>query len=100
MAPLVVSSNFKFKYFFGVWIPTKSLIPPTTNFVSCNVLESNNTSEQINFPHAPKLQSSSIEIFVVNIDVMFDIVVINVDDECVLPIKKPKRVVAYVNSKF
>jgi hypothetical protein len=31
---------------------------------------------------------------------MFDTVVINVDDECVLPFKKPKKVVANVNSKF
>ncbi len=96
----MVSSNFKFKYFFDVWIPTKNLLPPTTNFVSCDVLESNNTSEQINFPHAPKLQSSSLEIFVVNTNAMFDTVVINVDDECVLPFKKPKKVVANVNSKF
>jgi hypothetical protein len=99
MAPLVLLSNFKFKYLFGVRIPTKNLIPPTTSLVSYDVLESNNINEQRNFPHAFKLQSSSLEIFVVNTDVMFDIVVINVDDECVIPFKKPIKVVD-VNCKF
>ncbi len=84
MAPLVLSNNFKFKYFFSVPIPTKNLITPTTNLVSCNVFDSINTNEQRNFPHAPKLQSFSLEIFVVDTDVMFNIVNINVHDEYVL----------------
>jgi len=45
MAPPVVPSNFKFKYFFGVQIQTKNLILPIANLVSCNVLESNNTND-------------------------------------------------------
>jgi len=65
MAPLVLLNNFKFKYFFGVQIPTKNLICPIASLVSCNVLESNNTDEQKNFPCALELQSSSPEIFVV-----------------------------------
>ncbi len=80
--------------------PHKNLIPPTTSLVSCIILESNNTSEQRNFLHGLKLQSSSLEIFVVDTYVMFDIVVINVDDECVPPFKKPKKVVVDVTYKF
>jgi hypothetical protein len=83
MAPLVVPSNFKFKYFFGVQIPTKNLIPPIANLVSCNVFESNNTNEHKNFLHALELQSSSLEIFDVDPNAMFETVVIDVDDECV-----------------
>jgi hypothetical protein len=79
--------------------PHKNLIPPTTSLVSCIILESNNTSEQRNFLHGLKLQSS-LEIFVVDTYVMFDIVVINVDDECVPPFKKPKKVVVDVTYKF
>jgi hypothetical protein len=100
MAPPVVPSNFKFKYFFGVQIPTKNLIPPTANLVSCDVLESNNTNEQKNFLHALELQSSSLEIFDVNPNAMFETVVIDVDDECVLLPEMPKKVVANVNCKF
>ncbi len=66
MAPLVLLNNFKFKYFFGVQIPTKNFICPIASFVFCNVLESNNIGEQINFPHALELQSLSLEIFVVD----------------------------------
>ncbi len=73
MTPLVLLSNFKFKYFFGVRISTKNFITPTTNLISCDVLESNNISEQRIFLHALELQSSSLEIFVVDTDVMFDI---------------------------
>jgi hypothetical protein len=80
--------------------PHKNFIPPTTSLVSCVVFESNNTSEQRNFLHAFKLQFFSLEIFVVDTDVMFDIVVINVDDECVPPFKKPKKVVVDVTYKF
>jgi hypothetical protein len=96
----VVPSNFKFKYFFGVQIPTKNLIPPIANLVSCNVLESNNTNEHKNFLHALELQSSSLEIFDVDPNTMFETIVINVDDECVPLPKIPKKVVVNVNYKF
>jgi hypothetical protein len=42
----------------------------------------------------------SLEILDVYLDAMFEIVVIDVDDEYVPPPKKPKKVVAYVNCKF
>jgi hypothetical protein len=64
------------------------------------VLESNNTSEQRNLPHACKLQSSSHEIFDVDLDVMLATIVIDVDDECVPPPKKPKKVFVDFNHKF
>jgi hypothetical protein len=64
------------------------------------VLESNNTSEQKNLPHACKLQSSSHEIFDVDLDVMLATIVIDVDDECVPPPKKPKKVFVDFNHKF
>jgi hypothetical protein len=84
MAPPVVLKNFKFKYFFGVQIPTKkSHPPPLANLVSCNVPKSNNTNEQRNFLQALELQFSLLEIFDVNPNAMFKIDVINVDDECV-----------------
>jgi hypothetical protein len=95
MAPLVLLNNFKFKYFFGVQIPTKNLICPIASLVSCNVLESNNIDKQKKFPFALELQSSSLEIFV-----MLEIIVISVDDEYVPFPKKPKKVVADVNCKF
>ncbi len=92
----MVPSNFKFKYFFGVQISTKNLIPLVGNLVSCNVLESNNTNEQRNFLHAFELQYSSLEIFDINPNAMFEIVVIDVDDEYVPLPKIPKKVVANV----
>jgi len=75
----------------------KNLIPPIVNLVSCNVLEFNNTNEQRNFLHAFELQSSSLEIFDVDPNAMCEIVVIDVDDECVPLPKIPKKVVANVN---
>jgi hypothetical protein len=46
------------------------------------------------------LQSSSLEIFDVDPNAMFETTIIDVDDECVpLPIK-PKKVVGDVNHKF
>jgi len=71
----------------------KNLIPLVANLVSCDVLEYNNTNEQRNFFHALELQSSSLEIFDVNSNAMFEIVVIDVDDECVPLPKIPKKVV-------
>jgi len=100
MAPPMVPNNFKFKYFFGVQIPTKNLIPLVANLGSCDVLESNNTNEQRNFLHALELQSFSLEIFDVNPNAMFETVVIDVDDEYVPLPKIPKKVVANVNYKF
>jgi hypothetical protein len=90
MAPLMLLNNFIFFIFFGGQIPIKGLIPPISSVVSSNVLESNNIGEQITFPHAPKLQSSSLEIFVVDPDPLLETIVIDVDDECVPPPKKPK----------
>jgi hypothetical protein len=55
MALLVLLSNFQFKHFFGVQIPTKNLIPSIASLVSWNVFESSNTGEQKNFPHALEL---------------------------------------------
>ncbi len=92
--------NFKFKYFFSVQIPTENFISPIANLVSCNVVEFNNTSEQKNFLHVLKLQSSSIEIFFVDLDTMLKTIVIDFDDECVPFPKKPKKVIANVNYKF
>jgi hypothetical protein len=90
MAPSMLLSNFKFKYFFGVKIPIEGLIPPTSSLVSSNVLESKDTGGQITFLHAFELQSSSLEVFVLNLDALLETVVIDVDDECVPPPKKPK----------
>jgi len=84
----------------GVQNSTKYLIPPIANLVSHDVLESNNTNEQINFLHALELQFFSLEIFDVNPNANFEIVVINVDDECVPLPKIPKKVVVNVNCKF
>jgi hypothetical protein len=64
------------------------------------VLESHNTNEQRNLPHACKLQSSSHEIFDVDLDVMLVAIVIDVDDECVPPPKKPKKIFVDFNHKF
>jgi hypothetical protein len=100
MAHPMVPNNFKFRYFFGVQIPTKNLIPPVANLVSCNVLESNNTNSKKNFLHALELQSSSLEIFDVNPIAMFETVVIDVDDECVPFLEIPKKVVVNVNCEF
>ncbi len=91
MAPPMVPNNFKFKYFIGVQIPTKNLIPLVANLGSCDVLESNNTNEQRNFLHALELQSFSLEIFDVNPNAMFETVVIDVDDEYVPLPKIPKK---------
>jgi hypothetical protein len=66
MVPLVLLRNFKFKYFFGVQIPTKTFILPIVSPIAYNVFESNNNGEQKNFPHALKLQFSSLEIFIVD----------------------------------
>ncbi len=74
--PMLHFNNFKFKYFFGAQIPIKNFIPPTANLVSCNVLESINIGEQINFRHALELRLSSPKIFVVGLNAMFEIVVI------------------------
>jgi hypothetical protein len=60
---------------------------PTTSHVFCNVFESNNILEQINFP-----QIFSLEIFVVNPNAMLETVIINVDDEFVPPSKKNRKV--------
>jgi hypothetical protein len=91
MASSMLSSNFKFKYFFGFLNPhRRSHTPPTSSLVFFNVLESNNIGEQKTFPHAPELQSISLEIFVVDPNALLETIVINVDDECVPLSKKPK----------
>jgi hypothetical protein len=46
------------------------------------------------------LQSSSLEIFYVNPNAMFEIVVINVDDECVPLPKIPKRLLIMSIANF
>jgi hypothetical protein len=46
------------------------------------------------------LQSSSHEIFDVDLDAMLETIVINVDDECVPPPKKPQKVFANFSHKF
>jgi hypothetical protein len=51
--------------------------------------KSNNTSEQRNIPHDLELHSSSVQIFDTNIVAMLEIVIIHVDDECALVLKKP-----------
>jgi hypothetical protein len=79
-------------------MPIDNLILP--NLVSCDVLESNNTSEQKRLLHVLELQSSSLEIFYVNPNAMFETIVIDVDDECDLLPQKPKKVVVDVNHKF
>ncbi len=57
------------------------------NLVSCDVFESNNTNELKGFLML-QLQSSSLQIFDVDPNAMFETIVIDVDDECVpLPIK-------------
>ncbi len=86
----MLSCNFKFKYFFGARIPIEGLIPPTSSLVSSNVLESKNTNEQRTFLHALELQYFPLEIFVVDLDAFLETIVIDVDDECVPPPKKPK----------
>jgi hypothetical protein len=53
----MLRNNFKFKYFFGAQVLVENLVLPIFN--SCNVLESNNTSEQNKVPHDPKLHSTS-----------------------------------------
>ncbi len=95
----MLTKNFKFNYFFGVRIPIENIIPP--KHVSCNVLEFTNTScEQKSLPHAPQLHSSSPKIFDVDPNAMLETIVIDVDNECVPPPKKPKNVVVDVNCKF
>jgi hypothetical protein len=37
MTPLMFLNNFKFKYFFGVQVLAKNLVPPILNF--CDVLQ-------------------------------------------------------------
>ncbi len=71
----------------------KNLTPPVANLVSYDVLESNNTNEQKKILHALELQSSSLEIFDVNPNAMFEIVVIDADDECAPLPKVPKKVI-------
>jgi hypothetical protein len=66
---------------------------PTISHVFCNVFESNNIVEQINFLHALKLQFFSLELFVVNPNAMLETIIIDVDDEFVPPSKKTKKVV-------
>jgi hypothetical protein len=90
MALLVLPNNFKFKYFFGVQILVENLVPPILN--SCNVLESSNTSEERNIPHDFELHSFSPQIFDIDLNAMLQIVVIHVDDEFSLALKKPKKV--------
>ncbi len=98
MVPPMLPNNFKLKYFFGAQILVENLVSPTLN--SCDVLESNNTSEQKNIPHDLELHSSSFQIFDINPNAMLKIVVIHVDDESTPTSKKPKKVVTNVNYKF
>jgi len=100
MAPPMVPSNSSLNTSLLFKSQQKNLIPLVANLVSCDVLESNNTNDQRNFLHALELQSSSLEIFDVNSNAMFEIVVIDVDDECVPLPKIPKKVVVNVNYKF
>ncbi len=94
----MLRNNFKFKYFFGAQVLVENLVLPIFN--SCNVLESNNTSEQNKVPHDPKLHSTSPQIFDIDLNAMLQTVVIHVVDESGLAAKKPKKVVIDVNYKF
>jgi hypothetical protein len=78
----------------------KEFHTPTTNHVFCDVFESINIVEQINFPHVLELQFFSIEIFVVNPNAMLETFTIDVDDEYVPPPKKTRKVATNVNCKF
>ncbi len=99
MVPPILTKKFKVNYFFGAWIPIKFIIPP--KLVSCDVLESNNIScEQRSLIHTLELHSSSPKIFYVDPNVMLEIIVIDVDNECVPLPKKLEKVVANVNCKF
>jgi hypothetical protein len=98
MALLVLPNNFKFKYFFGVQILVESLVPPILN--SCDVSESSNTSEKRNIPYDFELHSFSPQIFDIDLNAMLQTVVIHVDDEFGLALKKPKKVVIDENCKF
>jgi hypothetical protein len=80
--------------------PHKETHTLIANLDSCNVFESNNIGEQINFLHAPNLQSSSLEVFVVDPNAIFATIVIDVDDECAPLPKIPQKVIANVNHKF
>jgi len=97
MAPLVLPNNFKFKYFFGVQILAKNIVPSIPN--SCNVSKSNNTNEQRNILHDLELHSSSPQIFDINLDVTLETIIINVDDECAPIPKTHKKVKIDVNYK-
>lgn len=97
--PMLHFNNFKFKYFFGVQIPTKNFIPPIANPISCNVLESNNIGEQINFLHALELHFSSLNFFIVGLDAMLEIVVIMLMMNVFL-LKNPKKLFHMLIANF
>jgi len=78
----------------------KNLTPPVANLVSYDVLESNNTNEQKKILHALELQSSSLEIFDVNPNAMFETIVIDVDDECAPLPKVLKKVIVMSIANF
>jgi hypothetical protein len=98
--PMLHFSNFKFKYFFGAQILIENFIPPIANPVSCNVLESNNSGKQINFPHALELHFSSPKIFVVSLDAMLEIFVIMLMMNVFLFLKNPKKLLVMLTANF
>jgi hypothetical protein len=99
MALPVLLNNFKFRNFFGVQIPIENLIAPLpTSFLAMYLNPTTLKNKEIFL--TLELQSSSLEILVVDPNAMLEILVINVDNECVPSPKKSKKVVVDVNRKF